>query len=284
MSRAAIRAALARSRSAGNGWRRALCPLCLARTGKADRKGALSVSSRGYFECHKCDASGWLEDYDGAQEQAPAAAPSVMGPPDGFGALCEEPLRSAACAEPARAYLRSRGLPEALWREAGLGAVTKGFYAGRVVVPVKRAGAWLGWVARAWTKQAERTYLYPRGMQRGSVLYNEAALDVETDHPVLVVEGVFDALALWPHAVAVLGKPSRWQEDRLLFAHRPVSVVLDGDAHDEGWAFGNKLALRGAKAGSVKLPPKADPDEVDKAALFAAAWRSIGKYESEVLR
>jgi DNA primase len=113
-------------------------------------------------------------------------------------------------------------------------------------------------------------------MQRGEVLYNHTALHVETERPVMVVEGVFDALALWPHAVAVLGKPSHFQVDALASAKRPVAIVLDGDAWQEGYALAMRLRLAGQRAGSVTLPPKTDPDEVDRAWLEAAVAECIG--------
>ena len=94
------------------------------------------------------------------------------------------------------------------------------------------AGAWRGWVARACDSRASRKYLNAPGMSLGGVgaLFNEAALAEVTDEPALVVEGPFDALAYWPQAVAVLGKPTEPQMLTLLRAVRPVVVVLDGDA------------------------------------------------------
>jgi len=83
----------------------------------------------------------------------------------------------------------------------------------------------------------------------------------------MVVEGVFDALALYPNAVAVLGKASEAQMEALQESKRPVVIVLDGDAWQEGWAMAARLKFKGQRAGSVRLPPKLDPDEVDPAWL-----------------
>lgn len=248
------------ARPTGAGWARGLCPVCEERTGKADKKGSWSISlTTGFWVCWKCSARGVLRDRGPLVEVEEAPPPPPMRLPAGFLALGEGPGASALVTEPARRYLAGRGLtPEAI-RTAGIGAVPDW---GRVVLPIWAPGpTFKGWVARAYVP-TDRTYLYPKGFSRADTLYNEAALDVASNEPVLVVEGVFDALAWWPDAVAVLGKPSHWQEDRLTTSRRPVAVVLDGDAWREGWALAMLLRLRGQTAGCVKLPAGADPDEI----------------------
>jgi DNA primase len=121
------------------------------------------------------------------------------------------------------------------------------------------------------------TYLYPKGTQRGRLLYNHDALSVETDIPLMIVEGVFDTFPFWPHAAAVLGKPSHLQVAALIQAKRPIAVVLDGDAHDESLALSLRLQFEGVRAGCVKLPPRKDPDEMNKEDLLRAARECIGK-------
>ena len=106
-------------------------------------------------------------------------------------------------------------------------------------------------------------------------MFNEAALAEVTDEPALVVEGPFDALAYWPQAVAVLGKPTEPQMLTLLRAVRPVVVVLDGDAWQEAEMLAWRLRFEGQRAGWVRLPPMVDPDEVDPAWLREEARRAI---------
>jgi hypothetical protein len=272
--------ALARSRlPMRGGWARANCPFCEARTGKPDRKQAFAVLLPvGKFHCFKCGVAGRLRHVPDHLNRLPEPTREeieAFDPPDGFLPLYEYPGDSAIVTGPARRYLRSRKLPQSMWGEAGIGAVLSGFWGGRVIIPVLGADRqWLGYVGRTWVK-SDRPYLYPKGMQRGEVLYNHSALLVDTDVPVMVVEGVFDALALWPNAVAVLGKPSHFQIDALAVAKRPVAIVLDGDAHYEGYALSMKLKLMGQRAGFVRLPPKTDPDEVDKTWLLNEAKECV---------
>lgn len=260
-----------------SGWARIECPLC-ARTGKRDRKRSLGVHASGRYRCFRCGAWGRI-DLDGSApppQAPPPATDAELGAPEGFVPMTSADGLGALCLAPARAYLRRRGVTRRIAAEAGIGACATGRLAGRVVVPVIDDGRWRGWVARSWGP-SDRPYLTATRMPRAEVFFNGRILDEESDAPALVVEGVFDALALWPAACAVLGKPSHWQIGALAAAPRPVVIVLDGDAHEQGWALAMRLRLEGQRAASVRLPPKTDPDEVPRAWLdaeIATALRS----------
>ncbi len=257
-------------------FRRGICLACDLRTGKPDRRGSFSFNtSNGFYQCFKCGLVGRVDGYDEDDFEADEEAERpVMKPPEGFYELCRGDGRTAMALDPAREYLRSRGLTdEALWKEAHLGACIEGWFRSRVVVPVLSPDdVWLGFVARAWTKKAEIPYLYPKGMARRDILYNHKALlagdaahrlGADEQSPVFVVEGVMDALALWPDAVAVLGKPTDPQIFALAESPRPIAVCLDGDAWREGEALALRLRLEGQRAGSIRLPPTKDPDEME---------------------
>jgi DNA primase len=200
-----------------------------------------------------------------------------MGAPEGFYELASAEGRGALSLAPARKYLLGRGLvDEGVWRQAKVGACVAGRYKDRIVVPVLSPdNVWQGYVTRDWTGLAVSPYLYPPRMDRANLLYNHTALNEQTERPVMVVEGVLDALALWPDAVALLGKPSEPQVLALADCPRPVAIVLDGDAWEEGDALAMRLGLEGQRAGSVRLPPKKDPDEVDKAWLAEEVRRCL---------
>lgn len=275
--RAAAEKSCGQARQGGGAWRRGICLACQERTGKPDRRGSFSFNpSTGFYQCFKCGIVGRLDGYQHLEAPAPEERPD-MEPPEGFYELCRGEGRDSLSLEPARHYLRSRGLrDETLWREARLGACAEGHFASRVVVPVLSPdGEWRGFVARAWVKKHQVPYLYPKGMARRELLYNHAALLRQTDAPVFVVEGVMDALALWPDAVAVLGKPSEPQILALAEAPRPVVACLDGDAWQEGEELAMRLRLEGQRAGNIILPPKKDPDEVPRGWLDEEARRCL---------
>ena len=267
-----------------NGWVRVRCPFCVDRTGKEDRRGSLGVNStNGFFHCFKCDVRGRLEGFDDDDfDIEPVREASEVSLPAEFTLLYDAEGIATRSLAPARKYLRERGLDPRVLAGAGVGACLDGRYAGRVIVPIKnRDGKRVGFSSRAWIKKHPIPYLYPPEMDRAAVLYNERVLFAKRTDPIFVVEGVFDALALWPDSVAVLGKPSEWQADRLCESERMIAIVFDGDAWEEGWSFAQKLRLRGARAGSVILPAKADPDEVDRAQLTKAAILAVETGEAE---
>lgn len=265
-------------------WWRANCPFCEQRVGKVDRDRCLSVhAGGGGWHCFRCGARGRVKlegaHFVEAAAEAVTAPVEAIEPPPGFVPLGEEPGSSAVSLREARAYLHSRRLDAEVWHAAGLGACASGPYAGRVVVPVigDDGRSWVGYSARLWQAKCDKRLKYRNavGEWKSKVVYNAAALTLETDEPVYVVEGVFDALAHWPHAVAVLGDATDAQAAVLARACRPLVVVPDGDAWRKGWALAQWLRLHGAQAGAIQLPAGVDPDEVDPAWLWEEARASL---------
>lgn len=274
--------ALAAGRLRGSWWR-TNCPFCEAKVGKADRDKCLSVhAGGGGYTCFRCRSKGRVR-LPGSHVVESAVAPrqdlDVLDPPPGFVPVGEGAGLTALSLEPARAYLRSRRLDEATWQAAGIGACATGPYAGRVVVPVLAddGRSWVGFSARLWTAKCDKRLKYRNavGEWKSRVVYNAAALSLETDEPVYVVEGVFDALAHWPDAVAVLGDATDQQAAILARACRPVVVVPDGDAWTKGWSLAMRLRLAGVEAGAIQLPAGVDPDEVDGSWLWEEAREAL---------
>lgn len=275
--------AVAGSYASSDGERRGHCPFCPERQGSEDRHKSLSVNlGRGAFYCHRCGAKGRFSSADEELEE-PGLQILAVEPPPEFVSLCSPDGMQSWSLAPAREFLLDRGLAPEAWEAGGIGACASGFLAGRVVVPIRDSAdkPWRGWVGRSWVKDpAGSKYLYAKGMQRAEVLYNADALDLVTSEPVLVVEGVLDAISVGLGcSVAVLGKTSAPQVELLLAANRPVAIVFDGDAWRDGAELALRLQFEGLPAGSVRLPPKRDPDEVDKLALLAAARACIGEAE-----
>jgi len=271
-------------------WIRIPCPFC-ADTGHEDRKRSMGVNAAsGGYNCFRCGTSGRMMEPPNPElgvVDAPSEEPQVVlfDPPAEFVPLGHGEGATALCFENARSYLKTRGATRKLAEHLEIGACDDGFWAGRVLVPLLTSdhAGWLGWTSRLWVdKPSPRAtgfhamkYLYPKGMPRGAFLYNHDAIHVETDEPLIVVEGVFDALPLYPNAVAVLGKPSHMQVDALLTARRPIAVVLDGDAWIEGQMLAARLRFDGKRAGHVHLAPGQDPDEIGREELMAQARACI---------
>lgn len=272
-----VRAALSAAKHRA-GWMRARCPFCQGRDDSLSYNPESSV-----YHCFRCRTKGALDrksDEDlvfakPEQSELDAQQEALKRPPEGFVLLAEDDSETL---EDARAYMRSRGIPRRVWREAQVGACPFGPYAGRIVIPnLLPDGSWYGYTTRAYDKGVPKkfAYRYPKGTWRGDVLHNQPALWADTDEHVYVVEGAFDALFLWPHAVAVMGMPSERQVQILATSTRPLVVVLDADAWEKGLMLSMRLRLEGCQAGCVRLLDGADPDEVDPAWLWEEARASI---------
>lgn len=276
-----VEAAAAGARRTPTGWLRVNCPLCLDSTGTKDTRSSLAIDiSSGRYMCWRCDSRGTIKLDDGPRtaEAAVSAAPPKMEPPPGFEPLTAGRRWSTALSHvgPIR-YLLSRlgNRAGTLAAEVGIGVCATGKQAGRIIVPILDLDqkTWLGWVGRDWTGKSRLKYVYPPGMTR--VLFNRAAIEQPEVEYILVVEGVFDALACWSDVVACLGKPSRWQTEILKQCPHPIVVALDGDAWEEGWALAQQLRFGGRAAGAVRLPPRTDPATVPREWLHKEAIRSL---------
>lgn len=266
--------ALASAKRAHGGWWRTNCPYCLNETGKTDKRQSLGIKPAiAFFMCFKCGVRGRLRDVPDdvlvleaklAKQNADVVQP-IKGPPDGYEPIADEEAWTSIFLETPRKYLQARGVTREIAKAAKIGICDQGRLAQRIVVPVLDVDrtTWLGYSARDWTNKQDPRYRYPKGMARGVLLYNWAAIYEVTDVPLIFVEGVFDALPYFPDSSASLGKPGDYHRRLLLDARRPIAVCLDGDAWEEGWALAEYLRLNDKTAGAVRLPPATDPNSVD---------------------
>jgi hypothetical protein len=245
------------------GYVRANCPFCVDVVHKTDRKQCLSLDTKsGWWSCFRCSSKGKLEEsLFGSVMPLPADAPPAppVNLPDGYAPLWGSVWHKSL--KPAHRYLKSRNVDMPMIEAAKIGACARGPFAGRIVVPIYKGGKLAGYVGRIWTQKGAFKYRYSEGFARADTLYNEEALYVTSDEPVILVEGVFDTFPFWPRGVAVLGKASDGQGDMLRAARRPILIVMDGDAHREATALAMHLRLAGKRAAALQLPPGVDPDE-----------------------
>lgn len=240
---------------------------CLRVTGKATlrnpetrEKEQVELSlANGVFNCWRCHTHGigdfsWLADggFDLPKASAPKP-PEHPGPPESFEKLSGHPRHTLY-----REYLKGRSvLPAAV--AVGAGVCFHGKYHGRVVIPHIEDGQWRGFVARSLSKtEPPIRYLQPRGMPRRQMLWGSPFVQPR-DGTVWVVEGVFDALALFPHAVATYGTGVTDEQLQLLLPYERLVVCFDGEAAAEGKWLAQRLRMRGAQASWCHLPIRQDP-------------------------
>lgn len=246
------------------------CPVCEHRFHKKDKKHALWVDlDKNYCVCFRCNTRGQVYP-DDKRDWSPQPANEICAATVPF-PQHYQPLTSARRNQEAYTlYAETRHIPRELWDELHVGFCDAGPYRGRLILPIVNNNRLEGWVARSVLPR-DRAYLYPKGMTRGSTMFNLSRIADPSPHPLLVVEGWLDAIYLWPHAVAVLGTPSKNHMEMLLSAKSDVVFVLDGDAWRQADALAMSLRLQGKRSGFVRLPPTLDPDEIDRDHLLTLA-------------
>ena len=282
---------------------RANCQACPERAGKQDTKHSFAFNmNSGFYHCLRCGLKGFVDDdkrhaFVSEKQKQRSAALAEEGDvecrvlPKGFALLDTPEMQRSVTASYPRAFLDARKITAPLRVASGIGAclTSESRFAGRVVCPLRGEGGQLvGFVTRSYVGSSV-PYLYPKGMERGELLYGGDKLYVKTDAPLVIVEGFFDALYLSQagDAGAVLGMPSNFQLGMLLEAlldtERPVVFALDGDAWQKGIAYASMIHSAAAAYGrrvrvaSLRLPGGIDPDDLPAEEVFeeaAAAVRS----------
>ena len=159
--------------------------------------------------------------------------------PKEFISLCNKDLPRHST-EPLR-YLSSRGLTRLDILKWKIGYCKEGRYAGRILIPsFDMDGDCNYFIARSYVGHSYR-YLNPPADR--DLVFNE--LMVDWDEPIILVEGVFDAIAAGQNAIPILGSTLR--EDSRLFQaiaihDTPVYMALDGDAEKKSeWIIKSML-------------------------------------------
>jgi DNA primase len=127
-------------------------------------------------------------------------------------------------------YLRKRNLSPEVIRELKVGYSLQGDCNGAAIFPVFQKGELVFWQARRVLFQSNNKY-YSSSLDK-TVVYG---YDWITEPMTYVVEGIFDAIALKPRSVGLLGKTISDHQIALLAEKNitEVRVVLDGDAWDK---------------------------------------------------
>lgn len=241
------------------GWYRVPCPFCASR-GHTSKKRKLSVHAEsGYFHCWRpsCGVSGFvnLGTYRKKVEKD-ETDDGTRALPAEFIPLGYERPTSLSLQKYWDYLVEKRGLMPQAIVEAGLGACNLGRYANSVVIPVTTGGVVVGFTTRS---VVGKRFDNPPGFQRTKFLLNGDALLEETTEPAIIVEGPFDCMRHWPHAVSCLGKPAKQHTQILAAARRPLIICLDADAQSEGWSVAATLLVMGKSVKVQKIPPGTDP-------------------------
>ena len=225
------------------------CPFC------NHHKKKMSVNfAKGFWKCWICDSRGkniyrlvrkfgtyqqrqkWLElegrldlnEFENIfAEMNDVVEEQVIELPKEFISLCNRHLPRSS--KRVLNYLQLRGITREQILKWKIGYCDDGRFGGRVIIPsFNNDGNINYFIARSYVGH-QRKYLNPTAEK--DIIFNQ--LSVDWDSPVILVEGVFDAIVAGENAIPILGSTLR--ENTKLFQaiainDTPVYLALDEDA------------------------------------------------------
>lgn len=252
------------------------CPFCNHRKPKLEIN--LATSEEGYnpWECWVCQTKGKTVRSLLKQLKTPreTAAEILKYLPKGSQieyktiSILElpkeyQPLYSASStsviANMVKKYLYERGLTDNDFIKYQIGYATTGTYGGRVIVPSYSGSNQLNYfVARAFDGNY---FKYKNPEASKDIIFFENLIN--WDAPIILCEGVFDAMAIRRNAIPILGKSiSTALYKKILTSNvNDIYVALDTDARDRALQIAEQFLNQGKRVFLINLPDK-DPSEM----------------------
>jgi len=277
-----------------------------------DANPSLTVNDdKGFCYCHVCRGGGDAIDYVGQRHglswrEAAEKAASILGvqfvtdeedPQEAArrrearkqliaGLEAEQQSYSAnlrdARATRVKQIWKDRGLTKEAALEFGAGYAPKGFFAGRITLPIyNHRSELVGWTGRATKSKEEQPAKYKNSadsdiFQKKQLVFNEvrAKEAAREAGSIIFVEGHLDVVSMWVHGIRNVvalqgtGAPDPNVLKRLARASTNFILCFDGDAGGQKavtqfLSAANEMALAGEINITVAtLPDGMDPDDV----------------------
>jgi len=174
-------------------------------------------------------------------------------------------------------YLKNRGITGYDIIRYQMGYTVEGPYANRIIIPSYDVNNKLNYfIARSFYEDGMK-YKNPPVSKNVVMLENQ----INWKMPLVLCEGVFDAIAIRRNAVPILGKfiPKKLLKQMVKNNVKEVYVVLDNDARTEAMEMERQLTSHGMHVKLVNLDKK-DPSELG----FNETWKCIEAGESTSLK
>jgi len=174
-----------------------------------------------------------------------------------------QPLYTASTtsvlANKVRKYLYVRGFTDRDFLKYNIGYCTSGEYEGRVIVPSYNESNQLNFFVGRTYEDAFSKYKNPE-VSKDIVGFENF---INWDRPIILVEGVFDAIAVKRNAVPILGKSLSKALLKKIVDSRveDIYIALDKDAFKQALEFTEKFLNMGKKVYLVDIEDK-DPSEM----------------------
>jgi hypothetical protein len=174
-----------------------------------------------------------------------------------------QPLHTASTtsiiANKVRRYLYRRGLTDNDFIKYNIGYCMTGDYAGRIIVPSYDENNNLNFFVGRTFEDAFMKYKNPSASKDIVAFENM----INWDQPLILVEGVFDAMAVKRNAVPILGKSLSNNLMKKLVSSKvqDIYIALDKDAEKRAISYSEQFLSMGKRVFFVDMSDK-DPSEM----------------------
>ena len=173
--------------------------------------------------------------------------------------LLHESSTTSLTARNIKKYLYDRGLTDYDFKRYNIGYCMKGDFPDRIIVPSYDSNNQLNYfVARTYR---EHYYKYKNPSVSRDIIFFENLIN--WSQPVILVEGVFDAMAVRRNAIPILGKnlSSSLKKKLLETSVQDIYIALDKDALRDALSIYDNLIDMGKNVYLVK-PEEKDPSQI----------------------
>ena len=252
------------------------CPFCNHHKPKLEINMATNEEGKNPWECWVCQTRGrtirsLLYQLKTPRDQAAEILKylpkgvrteykgiSILELPKEFQSLYSASTTSVV-ANLVRKYLYERGLTDNDFIKYGIGYATTGEFGGRVIIPSYSQSNQLNFfVARAYDGNY---FKYKNPEASKDIVFFENFIN--WNQPIILCEGVFDAMAIRRNAIPILGKSLSTSLYKKIITSplKDVYVALDTDARDRALEIAEQLLNQGKRVFLVNLPHK-DPSQM----------------------
>ena len=252
------------------------CPFCNHRKPKLEINMATNEEGHNPWECWVCQTRGrtirsLLYQLKTPKEQAAEILKylpkgvqieykglSIIELPKEFQPLYAASTTSVV-ANMVRKYLYDRGLTDNDFIKYGIGYATTGDFGGRVIIPSYSESNQLNFfVARTYDGNY---FKYKNPEASKDIIFFENLIN--WSQPIILCEGVFDAIAIKRNAIPILGKSISTSLYKKIITSKTqdIYVALDSDARDRALQIAEKFLNEGKNVFLIELPDK-DPSEM----------------------
>ena len=252
------------------------CPFCNHRKPKLEINMHTNEEGKNFWECWVCQTRGQsirslLRQLKTPRDQASEILKylpkgtnieykqlSIIELPKEFKPLIAA-TSTSVIANTIKKYLYARGLTDIDFIKYNIGYCTSGEYGGRVVIPSYNGSNQLNYfVARTYDGNY---FKYKNPEASKDIIFFENLINWNV--PIILCEGVFDAMAIKRNAIPILGKSISTSLYRKIITSKvkDIYVALDDDAKDRALEIGEKFLNQGKRVFIVNLIDK-DPSEM----------------------